>query len=128
MRRCTVPFGPWLPALAVLVAAGCGAAQPRSPFNSRSDRPDEIRILVRNLNFNQARLYAVSGGRRIRLGTVGGNQEARYTIDWNFSQPLVIEINLVAGGSCSTRPIPVDPGDIIELQIESNFRRTSYCR
>lgn len=116
---------------AAAVAAACATGRAVSaddPFGSRPGEPNSIRVEVRNLNWNEARLFAVSGGRRIRMGTVGGNQDAVYTLDWDFTLPLVIEVDLVAGPDCTTREIQVDPGDIIQLQIESNFGMTRFCR
>lgn len=124
----------WTVTLLALVLAGCATGRPTgragadNPFNPTEEEPQEIRIEVHNLNFNEARLWAVSGGRRTRLGTVGGNQDAVYRLPWNLSLPLVLEIDLVAGPSCSTSPIQVQPGDRIQLDIESNFRLTRYCR
>ena len=115
--------------LVVLAATGCAStSQQQSPFASRAEGSNEITILVRNLNYNEARIWAIRGGRRIRLGTVGGNQDARFTLEWAFSEDLTMEIDLVPGDSCRTRALRVDPGDIIDLQVESNLRMTRLCR
>ena len=112
-----------------LAAAGCASTgTASSPFSDAAPADDQIRIEVRNLNWNEARLYAVSTGRRIRLGTVGGNQDAVYTLDWDFSLPLALEIQLVAGASCTTRQMQVDPGDLLELQIQSDSATRDFCR
>lgn len=120
-----------LAALAALTlsTAGCASAgnQSASPF-SEDGRPDSVRIEVLNLNFNDARLYALRDAERLSLGTVGGKQDATFTIPWDFSQDLRIEINLLAGPTCTTEPLNVQPGDILELQIQSVFNRSSFCR
>lgn len=118
-------------AIAAILASGCATGRSiDSPFASTQDSEasNKIRIEVRNNNWNEVRLFAVSGGSRRRLGTVGGNQDAVYNIDWNFSLPLVMEIDLVAGPSCTTRSMRVDPGDTVQLQIESAFHLTRACR
>ena len=49
-------------------------------------------------------------------------------IPWQFTDRLRIEIDLVTGPSCVTREFMVDPGEILELQIESRFDPTGLCR
>ena len=95
-------------------------------FGERRARP-LIRIEVTNLNFQDATLPALRGGERQRLGTVSGKGTAVYTIEWRTPLPLQIEIDLLAGGECTTRPITLDPGDEYALQIEVDIRRTIDC-
>lgn len=110
--------------------AGCasgGAGGSDSPF-ARGDRPNSVRIEVLNLNFQEARLYALRDHERVSLGTVGGKQERTFTLPWNLHQDLRIEINLLAGPTCTTEALPVQAGDILELQISSVFSQSSFCR
>ncbi|MBW3535157.1 MAG: hypothetical protein KY453_08075 [Gemmatimonadetes bacterium] len=112
----------------VLIASACGSATSASsadPFERAGSR--NIRIEVTNLNFNDATLHALRGGERHRLGTVTGKGSASYTMDWPLPQPLRIQIDLLAGGDCTTRSMQVDPGDIIELQIELDLERDPDC-
>lgn len=97
------------------------------PFTSASTQP-LIRLVVQNRNFSDARLYAVRRGTRRSLGTVGGKTDQEYTLDWNMSDPLRIEIHLLAGPTCTTREIRADPGDVFELQIEPVFSQSRACR
>ncbi len=116
--------------LAILVLAGC-AASARSgsePFSGAGDRPNSVQLVIQNRNFADARLYAIQRGRRTNLGTVGGAQDATFTLPWGFSDPLRIEINLLAGPTCTTPELIVDPGDILELQIAPVFDQSSFCR
>lgn len=108
-----------------LVASACAAASQADPFSSAGSR--SIRIEVVNLNFNDATLHALRGGDRQRLGIVSGKGSASYTMDWPMPQPLRIQIDLLAGGDCTTRAMQVDPGDIIELQIELDIERDPDC-
>jgi hypothetical protein len=48
-------------------------------------------------------------------------------IPWTFGEPLRIEINLLAGPKCTTRTIDADPGDELELRIQSVFTSSSIC-
>lgn len=113
-----------------LTGCGAGAAGPTpgDPFSAASDGPRTVTIHVRNLNFSQATLWAVSRGGRQRLGVVGGKEDAVYRIPWTFPQPMEIEINLLAGPRCTTEALEVDPGDILEVQIEIDLSRQPGCR
>lgn len=119
----------WLLFAAVLLT-GCFATSGTGPSRPFSDvnRSGSIQLLVENLNFADTRLFWIRGGTRRSLGTVGGKQTETFTIRWNFSDPLRIEINLLAGPTCTTREIVADPGDILELQIASVFSQSSFCR
>lgn len=116
--------------LLAFVLAGCGSAPPPNlpqPFSGNSGRATSVRLIVQNRNFSDARLYALRSGRRTALGVVGGLQDAEFTLDWVLPEPLRIEIDMLAGPRCSTEEMQVDPGDILELQIDAVFSRSSAC-
>jgi hypothetical protein len=99
---------------------------PENPFDQ--DRgPSQVRIIVINNDFNDATLFALGSGERRRLGVVTGKTEASYVIPWRLSGPLRIEINILAAGSCTTPTIQVDPGDLLELQIQNEAVRVGQC-
>ena len=107
-------------------ASSSGSRSGMEPF-SDTGADDTITIVVQNRNFADARLYALRPGGREILGTVTGLSDDEITLDWSFSEPLRIEIDLVAGPSCTTREIRVDPGDVLELQIASVFTESQAC-
>lgn len=115
-----------------LLLAGCAAGQSSpnggGPFAAAADGPQTITIHVQNLNFNDATLWAVGRSGRERLGIIGGKADAVYRIAWDTPQPLQIEIDLLAGQSCMTEPMPVDPGDQLELQIQMDLAMQRGCR
>jgi hypothetical protein len=114
--------------LLLLGLAACGGSpEPDtvSPFSE--PRPTTVRLVVENRNFSDARLYTYRRGERRALGVVTGKQDAEFTFEWPFPDPLFIEIDLVAGPRCRTAEMQVDPGDILELQISPIFTTTS-CR
>ena len=115
----------FLAAVLVVSTAGCRSIAP-GLFGERRARPN-IRIDVTNLNFQDATLHALRGGERHRLGTVTGKGSATYTLEWRTALPLQIEIDLLAGGRCTTRALTVDPGERIQLQIEVDIRRQMDC-
>lgn len=118
---------PLLAAALLLTVTGCGILPGGSGlFGERRARP-QIRIQVTNLNFQDATLHALRGGERHRLGTVTGKGSATYTLDWRTPLPLQLEVDLLAGGRCTTRPITLDPGDEVQFQIEVDLRRMIDC-
>jgi hypothetical protein len=116
-------------ALVALALSGCATGSRTGdvdPFNEA--RPTSVRIIVQNRNFSDARLYTHRRGARKLLGSVTGKQDAEFTIDWDMTDPLSIEIDLLAGPKCMTREMQVDPGDVLELQIAPVFTNSSACR
>ena len=114
----------------LLVTAGCVSSgrtvRGRQPFTDV--RASTVRVIVQNRNFSDARLYYSRRGARMALGVVGGKSDAEFVIDWDFPDVMQIEIDLLAGPRCVTEELPVDPGDILELQIASVFTDTRGCR
>jgi len=111
--------------LAALLASsmsGCfGRSEARNPFAGSTRGQERIRIRVENQNFNDATIHAVRGGERVRLGEVTGKSDKDFTLRWSFSVPLEFEIHLVGGGSCSVRPMHVDPGDRVWVRIPTEL-------
>jgi len=117
--------------LLALTLAGCASTAgvpAQDPFDPQGSGAANVRLLVQNLNFSDARLFAIRPGTRTTLGVVGGNQNREFSLDWTVPEPLQIEINLLAGSTCLTREMVVDPGDVLDLQIASVFSQTSACR
>ena len=81
----------------------------------------QISVEVRNLNFNDANLFALRQGARIRMGSVTGKSDADFRLTWNFSLPLQFEAQLVGGRTCRVRSIIADPGDRLWIQIPSEL-------
>jgi hypothetical protein len=124
-----VPRRP-LVALALLAAALVGSGCSRlpgagDPFDD--SLPGQIRIIVINHDFSDATLFALRGGQRIRLGILTGKSEESYVIPWPTTETLRIQISLLAQGSCSTSELQVDPGEVLELQIQVEQMRRGQC-
>ena len=92
------------------------------------DGPQKVRLLVQNMNFNDARLFALASNGRMPIGQVNGKQDGEFELGWPLSSYMRIEIDMVAGPKCITSEMQVDPGDILELQIASVFNQTHDCR
>ena len=112
-----------------IAMAGCGGGSGgvRNPNPFEADE-DLVRIEVLNRNFADATLRAVVAGSRRTLGRVTGHTNRTFRLDWPYSRPLRIEIDLLAGQSCITREIFVQPGDLLELQIEPGLAGREGCR
>ena len=92
---------------ALVVIAACatpGRVEERARLFTREPVAEEtIRLHVQNDNFMDARLYAIGLSSRQLLGIVTGKQLAVIDIPWDFSQPLRIEIDLLAGPAVHDR-------------------------
>lgn len=89
---------------------------------------DAIRIYVTNRNFMDATIWAVTTGTRRKLGTITGKRDEVFTVPWDFSTDLWLEIDMLAGGRCTTDRLPVDPGDEIEVIIDLDMNGSPLCR
>jgi hypothetical protein len=116
-----------LPALLALSACGTTSSSTGDPFGGPAGR-NEVRILVQNTNFYDARIYAIVDGLRRHLGTVGGKTDGVFTMPLAFSQDIRLQIDMLAGSDCTTDVIPVDPGDTLQLQILPNPLASELCR
>ena len=94
------------------------------PFDGAS-RP--IRLDVRNLNFQDASVWAVYRADRMRLGTVTGKSDATFQLPWNGVEPVYMEIDLVGGERCTTEELTVDEGDVLYLEIGLELSAMREC-
>jgi hypothetical protein len=129
-RRLTRAFAGAALVLALAAcASGGGKSLSGNPFAGAQGGEAEIRILVRNVNYNDANVWAVvRDARRERLGTVTGKSENTFTMRWSFTDALRLEFDLIGGVRCVTEALPVDPGEIIELQISVDPSQDPMCR
>lgn len=115
-------------ALSTLAVAGCasmsGGENPFAGGGGGGEGERSLLIEVQNLNFNDATLHAVSSGRRERMGRVSGKSNASFRIPWQSTQPLRIEIDLLAGSDYRTNAVSASPSDQIRLVIQADLRRS----
>ena len=92
-------------------------------------RPDgEIQIHIVNNNFADATIWLVVGGSpRDRLGRVTGKSDETFVVPWDSTEPLRLELDMLAGPRCRTRQMIVEPGDVVQLEIEPTFSQTAWC-
>ncbi|HWP39150.1 MAG TPA: hypothetical protein VNL18_16500 [Gemmatimonadales bacterium] len=116
--------------IAAASLTGCapagGGGAPRVAPEDEEERPaPELTLHVKNQNFYDATLYAVSeGGAQRRLGVVRGLRDETIKFRWLHAE-LRIVINLIAAGAAYTESIPVTEGDELELIIrpDAHLRR-----
>ena len=136
--RC-IRLGPTVLVCSALIAStACmtsGRAIGGDPFQGSSagsrsgSRSGELRIQVRNSNFNEGTVYAVrSGSLRRRLGRVQGVSDGELRMPWVIGDQLYFEVDLRPGGGCVTRPAFVEPGETLLLVIGSSSRPMCYVR
>ena len=112
-----------------LLLIGCGTRGPRAsanPFQENVGVP-QIRLRIRNANFYDATITALGDATQRRLGVVGGNQTSVFTMPWEFTSGLRVQIDLLAGPSCTSETIQVNPGDAVEFQIPTDLGTSGFC-
>jgi hypothetical protein len=115
-------------ASAAITACVSASGPPAEPSFAGWESADEIRLEVLNHNFADVTVWMVArDAARSRLGVVTGKTEETFVVPWAFTQPLRLEFDLLAGPRCQTRSMSVDPGDILQLEIQAVFRDTEGC-
>ena len=86
-----------------------------------------IGLHVKNENFLDMDVYAVSDGLATRLGTVTGNGSRNFVLDGSLAvQDFRIVATPIGGnGRASTGAVSVSPGQTIEFTIGSTLRNSS---
>jgi hypothetical protein len=109
----------------VAICAGC--ASPAPPDNVVPAGSDEIRMMVRNYQGQQARIYASGEGRRTLIGSVparGGDEHIAF--EWPAQDSLSFVVAFADGRRCRTEAKAVRPEVPLVLWIydqEWNRRR-----
>src|SRR4029079_3974535 len=87
-----------------------------------------IGLRVRNDNFLDMDVYAISEGLATRLGTVTGNSRHNFVLDASMAdgQDFRIVATPVGGnGRATTGNIAVSPGQLIDFTVGSTLRNSS---
>jgi hypothetical protein len=104
-----------------LVAFGCASTQGGAPERA----PTQIR--VSNYNPLTVTVYAVSSGQNYRLGQINTGRTEVFGVPRGVNEfDLRILVDPIGSRlSWMTDPLVYTPGDVIEVQIESNLNLTS---
>ncbi|MGE0159276.1 MAG: hypothetical protein AB7T31_07665 [Gemmatimonadales bacterium] len=115
--------------VAALLWTACAApGRQLDPFSSAGARATSMRVEVRNNNFNDATIYySQLGGTERRVGDVVGNGRRTFDVPLEFTGDVRFRIELLAAGWCTLYPIVVSPGDVIGIDIVSDFPGAANC-
>ena len=113
---------------ATMTVAGCfGTGHRSNPFTEGGVGTGTIRVIAQNHNFHQATLKAL-GRAQHRIGIVSGNRREVFTLDWPTVDNLIIEIDLLAGGTFRTNSISLEPGETATLYIQQALGLSTLVR
>ncbi len=116
-------------AATALLLGGCGflfgGITHSDPFQSQAER--RLSVRVENLNGEDMAVRALAAGRRVELGRVQGLSVRQFSIPWSRRQDVRFQIEPIAGRSHTTQPLPVGPGELVNLHITEPINR-SYLR
>ncbi|HEY5061233.1 MAG TPA: hypothetical protein VII52_06830 [Gemmatimonadaceae bacterium] len=104
------------------------ACRSANPYAMDQEIPG-MALVVRNNNFNNMDVYAISAGLPTRIGTVTGNSaqsfklhESFYTSSGDFR---IVATPIGGNGRASSGQIAVSPGETIYFTIGSQLRQSS---
>ena len=86
-----------------------------------------IGLRVRNNNFLDMDVYAVSAGLATRLGTVTGNSIRNFVLDGSLATPdlRIVATPIGGNGRATTGQVLVGPGQTIDFTIGSVLRNST---
>jgi len=104
---------------AVLGAAACVA--PRETSNIAPTTP--IAVAIRNQNFLDVNVFAISGSMSHRLGTVMGNGVANFSLNPAYAMPdlRIVAVPIGGRGRVSSDRILASPGDSLQFDIPARM-------
>ena len=100
--------------------SGTSACRSAGPYDVNEAQPGNITLVVRNNNYNDVDVYAVSSGLATRVGTVTGNSSATFTLNPTLVGPTdfrVVATPIGGNGRASTGPLVVSQGQTIEFTV-----------
>ena len=109
--------------LFLLTMACISCATASTPFRVREQQT--VSVEVRNLNFYDATVYAITNLGEQRLGIVGGITDRTLEARMPASGSMQLRVKLLAGGEYWGDKLMVFPGDTVVLIIPSRIWRLS---
>jgi hypothetical protein len=114
--------------LALAVALGTGACAGRPKADLGKPQPAAV-VKVANNNFADITIYVVQSGMRLRLGTVSGLSEERFTLQPRFTS-YTMELYLLAdpvGGSRGylSPAVRIRGGEEVDLRLHATLSMSS---
>ena len=112
----------------LLFLVAIGGCRRGSFNNAPTGTQGAVGLVVQNQNFYDMDLYVVSEGLATRIGDVGGNSSAHFTLDSSFfpsSEFRIIATPVGGNGRASSGPLNVGPGQTITFTIAAVLRQSS---
>ncbi|MEX2582885.1 MAG: hypothetical protein WD766_06415 [Gemmatimonadota bacterium] len=121
MKRLSIP----LLGLVLMGAAGACGLNAEAEDGPMPANLEEARVAVTNNNWLDMTVYAVSGGRRVRLGMVNTMATERFTLPLSLvsgaSSMHLVANPIGANGTYTTEAVSVWPGETVELTIQNQI-------
>ena len=114
--------------LVLAVAIAAPACRSANPYDMSQAQPGGASLVVRNDNFSDMDLYAVSSGLATRIGTVSGLSTQSFALSStmiNGSDFRVVATPIGGNGRASTGPIIVGSGSTVTFRIASVLNQSS---
>lgn len=115
-------------ACGILITAGC--AHRTKAADETPPAETEFVLNVVNHHWQDVRIYLIGSGQPLRIGTVTAVTEHSFTLpSWMLGSSRIITIyaNAIGGtSSYQTEAISVQPGQYIELRLETDLTRSTY--
>jgi len=123
----------WTPFLAGIVAlGGCAALGGGSPQDDPFARggPSEAQLMLRanNTLSEEVSIRVIDAGRTVDLGSVPARTTRQFTVEWSGSSRLAFQLEPFSGRRHTLPLVSVEPGDLLELVIQSPVERSVIRR
>ena len=112
--------------VAAVIGAGCASGDGLRPADRQART---VTVLVDNNNWQDANIYVVGMGPRVRLGTVTSMTTKRFAVPRAAQRPdgLQLEADLIGSNVRKlTNRIVVNPGEEVRWTLENHLALSSY--
>ncbi|CAN5821856.1 hypothetical protein BH23GEM11_BH23GEM11_16510 [soil metagenome] len=112
--------------------SGCaalgGSSSQGDPFARGASAGDQLVLRANNTLSEEVSIRVVDGGRTQDLGSVPGRSTRQFTVQWSGSSRLAFQLEPFSGRRHTLPTIAVEPGDLLELVIQSPVERSVIRR
>ncbi len=111
-----------------MIAAGSTGCRSGSPYEAETQQPHTVGLVVKNDNYTEMDVYAVSDGLPTRIGTVTGLTTRSFWINDSYvggTDFRVVATPVGGNGRASTGPILAATGQTIYFNINSMLRAST---
>ena len=120
------------PVMILLIVTACATPKQRPTSQSHWDPSSRLApalVEVTNYNWNDAVVYLLANGRRIRLGDVTSMDTGRFKVDSDalLATDLRLHVRLIGPKSdFTTERVLLNPGQRMSMQVENALTQTTY--